>query len=251
MMRMTLMTVMCVMAMLAVAVQANADQVLDATNTGWFADIGNHNGHNSALNNHYTGEISGTGVLRSFFIFDLIGQIDPVGSATFRALNSMDNFFDSMDGDHLGGELINGFQSPDPTETLTLFEPTVPIANLTGNYPDPNDAIAIYNGLANGTELGSVSVSAADNQQYIEIELNAAGIEAINNAFGGHIAFGAALTTIDNNSGDEAVFSSSFLPHVELVLTPIPEPATGVLLALGLAALAGVNRRSRQDICHH
>ena len=237
--RITLMTLMCVVAMLAVSVQANAEQVLDATNTGWFANTGLHNGYESALNNHYTGEIFDR-VHRSFFKFDLTGLIDPVGSATFRAINSM--FFDSTDGDHSGGTLVNGYKSPDPTETLALFEPTVPVANLTGNYPDPADAIAIYNGLGNGTELGSVSVSDADNQQYIEIELNAAGIEAINNAFGSTIAFGAALTTLSSSS-NQWVFGFSDGTNVELVLTPVPEPTTGILLALGLAGLAGGRSR--------
>ena len=216
------MTLMCVMATLAVSVQANAEQVLDATNTGWFAETGSHNGYQSALNNHGVGQAYGED-FRSFFQFDLTGPIDPVGSATFRAVNSISD-----------GELVNGFYSSDPTETLTLFEPTVPVANLASNYPDPADAIAIYNGLANGTELGSVSVSDADNQQYIEIELNAAGIEAINNAFGGTIAFGAALTTL-SGIPNQWVFGYSDGTNVELVLTPVPEPATGILLALGLA----------------
>ena len=79
-----------------------------------------------------------------------------------------------------------------PSATYTLYDVTTPIATLNA---DQSGAVAIYNDLGSGVAFGSVSVSAADNGTQVIVDLNAAGIAAVNANLGGEFAIGGTLGT--------------------------------------------------------
>lgn len=157
---------------------------------------------------------------RNFLTFDLeiTGLIE---SATLRLFNL-------------------GFVSNDPTETYTLFDVDTPLPQLLNpNFMGDETFID----LGTGVSYGDVVVSDADDNSFVEIELNVAAIADMNAALGETFAIGGAITTLD---GD--VTTAEFMfpplggnPPVELVLTVVPAP--GAIPVLGLAVLVPGRRR--------
>src|SRR4029079_1137680 len=80
-------------------------QVLGAIDSGWWDKTGAHGASND---NYVTGENN-----RDFFVFDLGGVAETGVAAQIRAQTPS-----------------NGYISPDPTETLALFDVSTPLANL-------------------------------------------------------------------------------------------------------------------------
>ncbi len=195
-----------------------------ATDSGFYASNGNHTPQNQ---NYLTGRFDTT-ERRSFFVFDLAGVSGAVTGATLNLFNPDVSAF------------LKGYVSPDPSEALAVFDVSTPISTLTlGGL----GLVGVFDDLGTGIQYDTVVVSPADNGRTVSIGFNAAGIAAINAALGGRIAFGGALTTLGAGVADEHVFGFSTTPFAggdvrRLDLTVVPEPATWVLLALGLAAFA-------------
>jgi hypothetical protein len=194
-------------------------------------DSGNYNQtglHVTQIQNYLTGRFGNE--RRSFFVFGLAGISGTITGATLNLYNP------EIDQ-------LKGYVSPDPTETLSIFDVTTPIDTLTlGGV----GLVSAFDDLGSGTAFGQQLVSAADNGTTIQLTLNAAALASLNASIGGSIAFGGALESIVG-AVDQYVFgfsTAAFVPtdvrRLDLNVQPavVPEPETLILLGIGLAALA-------------
>lgn len=122
---------------------------------------------------------------------------------------------------------------------LTVFEFQGDVANLVSG----SNGLSNYFDLGIGTVFGQTTINEVDFRSggTVEIELNAAGVNALNLAEGNQIAFGLSLapTTPDNHifGFTNETFSTGFS------FETIPEPVSGTLLTLGLVAGIAYRRR--------
>ncbi len=182
------------------------------TDSGWWDNTGSHTAANK---NYVTGQIGGT-QYRSFFVFDLTNTLENIVGARLRLFNPTNppGF---------------GYQSPDPTETYTMYDVSTPIPQLRANG---SGQVGIFNDLGSGTEYGSQTVSSADNGRIVTIDLNAAAIAYLNAARGGLAALGGALTTLSGGA-DQFIFGFTNSPSDtrELILELGDPPAGPVITA--------------------
>src|SRR4029079_6274681 len=132
--------------------------------SGWYNATGSHTPTNT---NYLTGQFNSVDE-RSFFVFDLATVTGNIVGAELRLANPS-----------------SGYSSPDPTETLAMWDVTTPIATLTAGG---SGLTAIYNDLGTGTQFGLRSVSAADNNTTVIIPLNPAAVTALNAQRGSQFA---------------------------------------------------------------
>jgi hypothetical protein len=213
------------LAFSALAAPASAATIsVVASDSGFYNSAGNHTAQNQ---NYLTGRFDTTD-RRSFFVFDLSGVSKPVTAATLNLYNPDVSDF------------LKGYVSPDPTETLAMFDVATPIDTLTlGGL----GIAGVFDDLGTGVQFGTVVVSPADNGRTVSIVFNAAGIDAINAALGGRIAFGGVLTTLGAGIASEHVFGFSTADFAgddvrRLDLTVVPEPGTLSLLGFALVTIA-------------
>jgi len=186
--------------------------VLEAVDKGRVRQDGNIGGGGPS---NYASGISAGFNHRSFFIFSippLDGQV--ITSATLKVFNP-------------------DYSSPDPTETLTLFDVDPSSVTELLSNADPV-SVAVFNDVGSGNIFGQRIVSDADDGQLVEITFNAAGLAALNNAKGGTSGVGGALTTLSGQtSSNELVFSGSGPSgQVSLLLsteTPCVVPPSGLV----------------------
>jgi hypothetical protein len=205
-----------------------ATVTLDALDSGFYFADGRHN---PAIENYLTGLF--TTEHRSFFVFDLSSVSGTINSATLRLFNPDVS------------PILPGYVSPDPTETLNIYDVTTPAGDITGNTAGVNG----FNDLGSGTLYGTRVVSAADNGTVVEIALTNAAVTDMNSA-AGLFLLGGALGTI--GTGNQYVFGfsmTSFVPdktrQLVLDVTPIPEPSTAALMAFGALTLLAVRKYRR------
>jgi hypothetical protein len=206
----------------ALAAPAHAD-VINAIDSGWYNSAGMHVAQN---NNYIVGDASGT-ERRNFVVFDLTTVTDEILSASLDLYNPDDDL-----------PALRGYVSPDPTESLALYEVTTAVDDVRLSQTGAA-GVAIFDDLGSGVVFGERSVSAADNGTVVSIVINANGLAALNAARGGLFAIGGALTTL-GSVGDEYVFGFSQsignpeVRQLTIETAAVPEPVSASLLALGL-----------------
>ncbi|MFO0798570.1 MAG: S8 family serine peptidase [Gemmataceae bacterium] len=191
---------------------------LTAADSGWYTQAGFHDPSNTNfLVGLYT--FASTNEYRDWFLFNVPVLPGPVASARIEIFNPSSP---------------NGYQSPDATETYTLFDVTTSIASLTGGTA----GVAGFADLGSGVSYGSVTVSAASNGTLVVISLNAAGLAAVAAAQGGQFAVGGALTTI-SGAANQFLFggTNSGVTRQLVIETTAPSDWYSVTLAGDQTAL--------------
>jgi hypothetical protein len=184
--------------------------VISLYDSGWYKDYISSSWNNQS---YLVGSLRDQ--YRNWFVFDLSNVDMTIGSATLRAYNP-----------------IEGYQSPDPTETWSLFDVTSDMTSLMSHNGTSWEDLAIYRDLGGGTNYGSTLVSAEDNGKFIEVTLNSNAITAMNNTLG-LFAIGGRLTSLSSTGYQYLFGQTGDNLQVEIVLEAVPEPTTLLLLGLG------------------
>ena len=169
---------------------------LDAIYTGWWKDTG---AHTSSNKNYIAGIGSSGDESRDFFVFDLTSTTQAFSGAELKLTNPS-----------------NGFSSPDPTETYTLFDVSTPISTLEATG---SGQTAVFDDLGTGASFAAQTVSTADNGRVISISLNSSGVNYLNAARAGQVALGGAITTISGTSAQRIFGYTTGSEVNQLVLT--------------------------------
>lgn len=240
-MKARLAAVICASVILAgISNTTNAATVTFQTNidnsAGNYDSNGTHNDNNSEIGRYSDG--TNLHDYRNYFMFNispLAGQI--VSSASLRVYNPSGGIF-----------FVN------PTETYQLYDVTTQLDTVRF----ATNSTFIWNDLGNGDQYGSVALSSADNNSWVEITLNANAINAINNpigelflsatnpsptfALGGILAGGNGGFAFKNlHAGPFSIYKTELI--VETVDTVVPIPAALWLFGSGLLGLIGMARR--------
>jgi hypothetical protein len=170
---------------------------IDFAYRGWYDQTGSH----SADNWNYATGTSVQTIYRDFFVFNIPSSELPYTEAYLYLYNPSSGFFNSS-----GTSL-----------TYAVHDVTTGLAALEATQ---TSAVSTFNDLGWGVFYGSVVATAADNGQYVRVDLNGNALADINAARGGAIAFGGKADALES---------------------AVPEPATfslfgGALLALGFFA---------------
>jgi hypothetical protein len=194
----------------------------------------------SHVGNYATGQqdyLSGPGQdivnLRSYYVFDL-------SSVSFGSITAA-----TLDLQAYGWGAASG-----PTETVGLYDVTTSRAVLQNG----GDDLAVYADLGSGIEYGQFTLAqppALETDRY-QLQLNAAAIDAINNALAvGDFSLGMASLSTGGGEYDYVFGGDGGTLPVRLLLTdadsntqtfaititPVPEPSTyAVLFSAGLLA---------------
>jgi hypothetical protein len=192
---------------------------LNTTDRGWYDFSGTHD----PSNNNYIVGVTESILYRNFFVFDLSTVTDPVTSATLRLWNPELNVFPG-------------------TATYTLHEVTTSIPTLTAG----TGGVAAFNDLGDGPAFGSISVSAADAGTFLLINLNAAGLAALNANLGGSFALGGELIPLSDEtyifgftgSGNPEDGRTQVL-YETANANVVPAPPSAILAAIGVFGLIG------------
>ena len=216
--------------LLVLSSAAHADPlVLNSARQGWYTDTGANNGA-SSTNNYFVGSSSGT-VLRNYFAFDL----SSVGGITSAQLRLFRPGYSVLD--------------VDASETYVLYAVQDP--SVLGRQ----QGVGIFEDLGSGTIYATITLPTPTFflGDFVIIDLNAEALAAIQSAQGtGLFAIGGAVTTLRQppRPFSEGLFGGSGGVSAQLItngqMLPVPEPATMILLATGLAGVAAKVRKRRK-----
>ena len=197
--------------------------VITASDMGWYDETGHHSSSNP---NYLVGDLGGK-EYRNWMTFDM-SNVGTVSSAILRAY-----LIDIPPGSQYG------YNSNDPFETWSLWD----VSGSTGSLTGGTGGVAMFNDLGSGISYGSVDATFADVGSYIEVSLNADALAALS-ASSGIWGIGGSITTL--GSIDEGLYWYSHEDaRVELVINSVPEPATFILLGLGLVGACFFKKKEK------
>ena len=176
---------------------------------------------------------------RAFFTFDLTSLEQDVESATLRLT-------------------ATGYDSPNVLENVELFDVSTDAATLNDTDTATGDA-TIYGDLGSGTSFGEFVVdqpAEGSGDFTLGLNLNPAGVAALNAARGGFFSVGAALTSIDSfGDAQEVIFGQAGSPQfLDVVIAdeppppppggviPLPAGVVGGMAMLGMLGIGGVRK---------
>lgn len=144
------------------------------------------------------------------------------GKVMKEYINNYNNYF-TFDLSSVTGTVLSAslkLQSYSVTSNLTyqLFDVLSPLSTVKSSGTNPS----VYYDLMSGANYGSYAFNTGMNNTFQNIQLNAAGISALNNAVGGDFAIGGTVAAV-------------------------PEAETYTMLLVGLGLVGTVARRRKQQ----
>ena len=165
---------------------------LDQVGTNWQRGWWNSGGiHSSTNDNTLTGDLSGTDY-NSYFIFDLVGDIEDA---------------DAVIGVNLRLE-HEGYNSLDATETISVWDVDTAPTTLEANSPGGTTATDIHDDLESGVSYGTAVLSRTTQFTVVNIPLNSSAFDDLFDAIGSRFAVGVSADTA--GTGQWVRFSAGF-----------------------------------------
>jgi len=152
-------------------------------------------------NNYAVGWYNPPGAeLRNLFVFDVAGFPGTITSALLHLASAPNG--------------QSYYPNPSLSETFSLFEVTTDTQTLTIGFP----GAAGYDDLGAGTAFGAVTAVKGAVRAIIDVPLNAAGVDHLNDA-SGEVVFGGAITTLTKGAENEYLFNSTGATNIrELIV---------------------------------
>jgi len=168
--------------------------------------------------------------------------------------------FFTFDISSLAGETVTsarleltrfGSASPDPTETIGLFDVSTDATVLNNNV---GTSPAIYADLGTGISYGTFEVGVSGGRfDVLVFDLNGAAVADINASAGGFFSIGASILSLSfvpqvsefffSGSGTLGNEANTGVQRLVVGINPVPEPGTLSLLAAGLLMGAAFRKR--------
>lgn len=163
------------------------------TDSGWYDSNFSHNAGNK---NYIVGTCCGKENFNNYFTFDLSSVTGTVLSASLKLQS----------------------YSVNSNLTYQLFDVLSPLSTVKSSGTNSS----VYYDLMSGANFGSYAFNTGMNNTFQNIQLNATGISALNNAVGGDFAIGGTVAAV-------------------------PEAETYAMLLVGLGLVGTVARRRKQQ----